>query len=151
MIRGRVLLSAHVSGRAARLVLAKLDEQTVAGVTDAWRRVARAEHRPELADDAAALERFVAELREAVLQWYELEGTSADGSAEEAPTEAPASSNGGALLVTAGWSAARLGITPSRARQLLRAGVLRGRQEGRVWLVDRTSVDELLVGKGLSA
>lgn len=45
--------------------------------------------------------------------------------------------------LTTPQAADRLGLTASRVRQLLRAGILTGRRVGRDWLIDRTAVDAL--------
>lgn len=136
---GRRALGAHVSGPAALWLLRRVE----ADVADAVRFYNR-QGRPDIASSIASA---VDELREAARQWR----ASYLGSAERPETEAAAPSKGDGLHITPGWAAARLGVTSSRVRQLLRSGVIRGHREGGVWLVDEASFEDYRLAREQSA
>ena len=83
----------------------------------------------------------VAEVRGLVERWEYLAALQREAFAVEsdasASVDAPAQSP---YEISAAQAAERLGVSPQRVGQLLRARDLDGRKVGRVWLVDAASV-----------
>lgn len=143
MIRGRVLLGAHVSGITALWIRAQIDEAKVADGMSYF----RGKGRPDL---AAALNRDFAQLREAERQYLaQRDDASADGSAEVVQAEVRPKSSRDLLTTTDAASA--LGVSTRRVRQLRADGSLAATWVGSQWLVERASVDELLARRELKA
>lgn len=138
----RVTLGAHVPPVVAIWLHRRIDDATTSDAVRHFREIGR----PDVAD---AIDRCMAEIREAAQQWREARRASADGSAEVAPAETAPRSESVLLHTTA--AAGLLGVTPRRVRQLLGDGSLAGNQTAGRWLVPREAIDEYINRRELSA
>ncbi|MFB4300639.1 helix-turn-helix domain-containing protein [Actinomadura sp. NTSP31] len=130
------LLAAPVSGYPAAEIAQILGEVLEEVIV----RRQRAGFNPALIAD---LRTQVATIRLAAQQWREWR-VSAGGSTEVvAAGTAPRSPQ----EITPEQAGALLGVSPSRVRQLLRAGAIEGRKTGRQWLTTRGEVETYRCGR----
>jgi len=139
-VRGRVLLGAHVAGPAAVWAFRHLE-----GKAEDSARYYRGIGRPDV---AAAIERAVAELREAGRAWQDA-AVSGGGSAEVPPGEVVPGSV--SAVVDTPTAAAALALSERRVRQLLAAGLLDGQKVGGRWVVDVDDLQRVRTDRRLTA
>ena len=135
---GAPVLGAHVSGIAAHVIVALLDERMPARLV-ALQRLASQGRIPEAR--VAEVASTWAAIREAARHWNDSRNDSlaaVDGSAADPAAAMPEPSQ----EIDTDRAAGLLGVTPNRVRQLARSGDLPGRKAGGVWLVDRAAVDD---------
>lgn len=113
--------------------------------TSAWlRSVGRSDLAAQLVDGRAQLEASAEQHRAAQVPLVPLNGTArpviARSGAESVMEE-----------VTVLVAAELLGCSPGLVRRLCRSGQLSARQHGRPWLIQRTSVQDLIEAKGHAA
>jgi excisionase family DNA binding protein len=93
------------------------------------------------AERLAEARQFAAAAQSAAAEWVAWhQACSVDGTAEPDSAEPVRASAGDDL--TTRQAAELLGVSPRWVRQLLDSGVLTGRLVGRVWVVDRSSVEQ---------
>ena len=95
---------------------------------------------------AAAVEAVVAELQRAGAT--HLQAALSHGESALAAGSKAAGVSSRAVEVNAREAADRLGVTPQRIGQLIGSGRLRGRKDGRAWLVEAESVEALKLSRG---